>query len=374
MNTRAFGRTGIQVSPLGFGAMRLPMLKIGGHDYVDIDRAVDAIRHAFSAGVNYIDTGFMYGSQESELAVGRALKGWRDRVTVTTKATKMRMSDPGDLRRMLEHQLRKLDLDCVDFYCFHGIAWDGWHEIDARTGWIGDLTRARDEGLVRRIGFSFHDKPESLPKLVDTGVFDMVTCQYNYLDTRNADGIAYAHAKGLGVVVMGPVGGGRLAELPGFLQRASGLDTSSAAGLAIRFVLSNPHVHVALSGMGSRAMVDENVAAAEAGPLGAGERESLQVLLEQTKRLADLYCTGCGYCMPCPKGVDIPGRFTAMNQLSAYGLAAQARRQYEAVRAQEDKTEGKGVCVECGACEAKCPQKIPIIRQLKETQAALAAP
>ena len=302
---RELGKTGIEASALGFGAMRLPMVTIGGHEYVDIDLAAQAIRHAIDRGVNYVDTGFMYCAAESEPAVAQAIKGVRDKVTLTTKATKQRMEAPGDLRRMLEHQLRKLDVDRVDFYCFHGIGWKNFHEIDKKTGWLDDMTRARDEGLLKHIGFSFHDEPQSMVKLADLGIFEVVTCQYNYLDRRNVEAMAHASEKGLGVVVMGPVGGGKLAGLPGFLRDTAGLDTSSAAGLALRFVLSNPSVSVALSGMSSVEMVDENIVAAEAGPLSDAERETLSRLLDETKGLADLYCTGCGYCMPCEQG----GRF-----------------------------------------------------------------
>ena len=166
---RQLGKTGIEVSALGFGAMRLPMVKIGGEEDVDIDKAVDTIRLAFEKGVNYVDCGFLYCAQESEVAVGKALKGWRDKVTVTTKATKMRMENPGDLRRMLEHQLQRMDVDHFDFYCFHGIGFENFHELDKKTGWIKDMMKAKEQGLAKRIGFSFHDEPEGMKKLVDLG-------------------------------------------------------------------------------------------------------------------------------------------------------------------------------------------------------------
>ena len=370
---RELGTTGIQVSALGFGAMRLPMVTIGAHEYVDIDRAVEVIRHAFDKGVNYIDSGFMYCAAESETAVGRALRGRRDTITLSTKATKMRMEAPGDLRRMLEHQLVRLDVESIDLYCFHGIGWESFHTLDEKTGWIADLRRARDEGLVGRIAFSFHDEPENMAKLVDLGMFEAVTCQYNYIDPKNADAMAYAKEKGLGVIVMGPVGGGRLAGVPGFVREAGDIDTSSAAGLALRYVLADPSVDVVLSGMGSIEMVDQNVAAIEAGPLGDDEREKLNTLYERTRGIADLYCTGCGYCLPCPRGVKIPQRFEAMNYLNVYGLADHGRTVYARTRAAEAKTEAAGQCTECGACEAKCPQNIPIIEQLRQTDAALAA-
>lgn len=372
MEARNLGNTGIVASRLGFGSMRLPMVNIGGHDYVDLDLAVEVIQHGFENGINYIDSGFLYCESESEIAVGRALRGWRNKVTVTTKATKFRVENPGDLRRMLEHQLIKLDIDYVDFYCFHGIGWDNFHEIDKKTGWIKDIKKARDEGLLKHIGFSFHDAPENMLKLIDLGLFEMVTCQYNYLDQKNEESIAYAKEKGLGVVVMGPVGGGRLAGLPGFLSNAEELDTSSAAGLALRFVLSNSNVDIALSGMSNAQMVDENIAAVERGHLSEAELSILNQLLEKTEKLAELYCTGCGYCMPCEQGVDIPARFEAMNYFKVYGLLEYARTQYRNIRNREQETEGEGVCIECGACIEKCPQDIDIIKQLKETEVAFA--
>ena len=372
MKYTQFGNTGIEVSPLGFGSMRLPMCSIGGSSYVDYDRAVDVIRHAFEKGVNYIDSGFMYCSAESEIAVGKALKGWREKITVTTKATKQRMSDPGDLRRMLDHQLAKMDLDCFDFYCFHGVGFDNFNETDKKTGWISDMEKAKVEGLIKHVAFSFHDKPENMKKLIDLGIFEMVTCQYNYLDRSNEAGIAYAHEKGLAVVVMGPVGGGRLSVVPRFLSEKSGLDTSSAAGLAVRYVISNPHVNMALSGMGSVEMVDDNVAAVEKGQLSQAETEVLNTLMVENKKLADLYCTGCEYCMPCPHHVNIPGRFEAMNYDKVYGMTDHARSMYAKLRTKEEDQFGPVACQECGECEDKCPQNIEIIKQLKETDAALA--
>ncbi len=246
--------SGIRASRLGFGSMRLPMLTIGDKEYVDVDQAIGMFHRAFELGVNYVDTGFMYNNDESEFVVGSAIEQWprKDEITVTAKCTKFRMARPGDLRRMLEHQLWKQRRSYFDYYLFHGVGWDNWHEIDARTGWIDEMAQAKSEGLVRRVGLSFHDKPEALLKLLDTGLMEMVTLQYNYLDRANEQVIAAAHARGLAVVVMGPVGGGRLAVIPKGLREAGTLSTANAAELALRFVLANPNVDIALSGMWSR--------------------------------------------------------------------------------------------------------------------------
>jgi len=363
MEYRPLGKTEYKVSPLGFGSMRLPMVDIGGHDYVDMEKAIEVIHRAFERGVNYIDSGFMYCSQESEYTVGRALKGWKDKVTLTTKATKQRMENPGDLRRMLEHQLAKLDRDYVDFYLFHGIGWDNFHEIDKKTGWLKDMLRAREEGLVKHIGMSFHDEPERMVDLIDLGFVELVTCQYNYLDRRNEESIAYAASKGIGVIVMGPVGGGRLAVIPKSIQDTPGLSNSRAAELALRFVIANPNVNVALSGMGSVEMVEQNVEAVEKGPLNEEEVATLNRLMAEMRKLADLYCTGCGYCMPCPHGVNIPRNFELYNYYKVYGFEEYATQQYaRLVKREQDAS----MCVECGECLDKCPQHIPIPDQLKE--------
>lgn len=363
------GQTGRSASALGFGSMRLPMTDIGNMEFVDLDRAVDLMRHAFDAGVNYVDCGFQYCNMQSEIAVGRALRGRRDQVTVTGKCTKTRMYNPGDMRRMLEHQLERLEIDAFDFYGFHGIGWDKMHEIEEKTGWLAQMHRAKEEGLFKHMCFSFHDDPESIPKLVDLGWFDLMICQYNYLDRRNEEGMAYAAEKGLGVCVMGPVGGGRLSSLPGPVQERLGIDETRAVSLALRFVLSNPSVTCAISGMGTPRMVDENVAAVEAGPLDDGERRELVALLDELDGLANLYCTGCNYCAPCPHGVSIAERFALMNQHKVWGRTDYARERYARLLA----SESEGECEECGECLEKCPQEIPIIEQLKETDAALRA-
>jgi len=372
MEYTQLGNTGYRVSRLGFGSMRLPMVEIGGAQYVDVERATAVIHRALELGVNYVDTGMMYDNEEGELVVGSALAEWprRDEVVVAAKCTKFRAKAPGDLRRCLEHQLWKQRRDWFDFYMFHGIGYDNWHEIDAATGWIADMVRAKEEGLVKHIGFSFHDKPEAMMRLVDEGMFELVTCQYNYLDRANEAAIAYAAEKGLGVVVMGPVGGGRLAVVPKGLREADDVSVENAAELAIRFVLSHPGVSVALSGMGSIEMVEQNAAAVAKGKLSEAEVATINGMMDRNHELARLYCTGCRYCMPCPNGVEIPDVFELVNYHRVYGMEEHALAQYARLVARGGDASK---CVECGECLDKCPQHIEIPEQLREAADLLGA-
>lgn len=362
--------SGIRVSRLGFGSMRLPTLTIGDKEYVDVEQATQMFQRAFELGVNYVDTGFLYNNEESEFVVGSALAQWprREEITVTAKCTKFRMSRPGDLRRMLEHQLWKQRRSYFDYYLFHGVGWENWHEIDSRTGWIDDMAKAKSEGLVRHVGLSFHDKPAELLKLLDTGLMELVTLQYNYLDRANEQVMAEAHARGVSVVVMGPVGGGRLAVIPRGLRELPAFSTAGAAELALRFVLANPNVDIALSGMSALEQVEENCAAVDKGPLHTDEVALINQLMEHNRALADLYCTGCEYCLPCEQGVAIPRVFEAVNYLKVYGMEEHARALYK--RLVDTKSDAS-LCIACNTCLERCPQHIPIPDQMEEARSLL---
>jgi len=374
MQYRSLGNTGLKVSALGFGAMRLPME--GNH--AKTKEAVDIIHRAFKLGVNLIDTAVGYCNQESEITVGKALKGWRDRIVVSTK-NPYRGSDPKEWRALLDQSLRRLNVDQIDIYNFHSLKleeFQGWEKL-ARSP-IDEMKEAKEEGLIGHVGFSCHDTPANMIKLLDTGLFESMILQYNLLNTTNERVMAYAKGKGVGIIVMGPVGGGRLAAPSKALMGMIGKPVNSTAELALRFVLSNPNVSAALSGMSTLEMVEENVATASIETsLTLAERKHILEALEEKKKLADLYCTGCGYCMPCPNGVDIPKNFELMNYNRLYGLEDYAKRQYQ--RLAERVVDGlpkpawAAACQECGECEEKCPQNIEIRKRLKETNATLAA-
>lgn len=363
MQYTTFGNTGIQVSRLGFGAMRLPMTEIDGKQVVDEDLAIPMIHRAFELGVNYIDTALFYCDGLSEITVGKALKGWRDKVSLSTK-----YPFDGPFRETLETQLKKLDTDHIDFYHYHGIG-EGFFTHERHDDALQGAIKAKEEGLIKHISFSFHDKPEVMAKIIDLGIFSSVLCQYNLLDRANEEALANAKAHGLGTVVMGPVGGGRISGMPRELAEKLGIQVRSTAELALRFVLANPNVDIALSGMSTLAQVEENTAvASNTAPLSPAEVTGINAAMEENKRLADLYCTGCNYCVPhCPQEVNIPHIFRAMNNYRVYGIKEFARNQYNEIGTNQWVKGAKAdACVECGACEAHCPQKIAIRQQLKE--------
>lgn len=182
-----FGKTGVKTSLLGFGCMRFPMVKINDKDVVDEEKTIEMIHKAYELGVNYYDTAYMYCGGLSETVLGKALKGLRDKVYVSTKSPGYMIKKSGDYRRVLEEQLKRLDMQYVDFYHFHGIGYESFYSVDEKSGWIKDAQNAKDEGLIRHISFSFHDKPENMIKLIDTGLFESVLCQYSAIDRSNEE-------------------------------------------------------------------------------------------------------------------------------------------------------------------------------------------
>jgi len=298
--------------------------------------------------------------------VGEALKGWRDRIVVSTKNPEY--EDEKVWWQNLENSLQRLQVESIDIYNHHGINWERYAKsVEPKVGqW---MRKAKDQGLIKHIGSSFHDKNEALLKLVDTGYLEVVTLQYNMLDRQLEEGIQHAQEKGMGVVVMGPVAGGRLgATSPVLEELLPGI--KRVPELALRFVLSNPHVTVALSGMGTLQMVEENTAtASDEVTLNAADRAAIDEQLQRLKKLADLYCTGCGYCQPCPSEVNIPFIFQKYNEARVYGLWANSRANYQEWRWVKGKRAD--ACTQCGECEDKCPQHIPIREQLAEAHDAL---
>jgi hypothetical protein len=277
--------------------------------------------------------------------------------------------------------LKKLDTQYIDFYHLWGISLESFQKMEKPGGPVDDARKALEEGLIKHLCFSYHDKPENMLPILDSGYFTSVLCQYNLLDRGNEAAIAHAKEKGLGVIIMGPVGGGRLGAPSDIVRGLIKREIKSTAEMALRFVLANPNVNIALSGMENEKMLEENVQVASiGGPLTAEEMEQVKAMLDENKRLMDLYCTGCNYCMSCPQHINIPHLFSLMNYHRVYKLTDFAREQYQKTTIPLEsrkeawlKEQGLDAshCVECGKCEKKCPQKLHIIDQLKETRKAL---
>ena len=371
---RPFGRTGYKISRLGFGAMRLPEKRVNGKNIVDRDLAIPLIHKAFEMGINYIDTAWMYNNYESENVVGEALKGkWRSKILLSTKSPGHLIKNEKDYRRILEEQLKKLQVDFIDFYHFHGISYESLISLEKTAKWITEAVKAKEEGLIKHISFSFHSDPKDIFKIVDTGIFSSMLCQYNFLDRSCEEGISYAKKKGLGVVVMGPVGGGRIAEFPEHLRKKVAPDLKSSAELALRFVFANPDIDCALSGMSDINMLKENVNIASLEePLTEQEIKNISSLTEHLKKLSEIYCTSCRYCLPCPQGIEIPRIFSLLISHEIYGLKNYAKTEYNHFGKWEWLPKVKAnACTECGICETKCPQKIHIREQLKKAHKIL---
>jgi len=370
---RKFGNTGADVSILGFGAMRLPYSVKDGKKVYDYEESARMMIRAYELGVNYFDTAPGYCDTESEIIVGRALKDIRGKVYISTKYYDKDNSGR-DCRRNIEKSLKQLDTDYIDFYHMWGINLEYCQSIlSVPGGPLDEAEKAKEEGLVRHISFSFHDAAENLIKIAETGRFETVLAQYNLLDRSNEEAIAKARVLGLGTAVMGPVAGGRLGVASEKISSMVPGGVRSNPELALRFVFTNPNICCALSGMSTMKQVEENCRTASVGEfLSASEVEAVNAAMEENRKLAELYCTGCGYCMPCPQEVNIPLCFQLMNYHKVYNLTDYAKAEYKNI-GKLPWMQGKDAshCSECGQCETKCPQKIAIRKQLLETDSAI---
>ncbi|MBO5254105.1 MAG: aldo/keto reductase [Clostridia bacterium] len=376
MQYRKFGNTGVQISALGFGCMRLPEIEQpDGKFIVDQEKTDAMLRHAYDLGVNYFDTALFYCHENSEIAVGKALKPIRDKVYISTKCPLERVKSPEDFEATLDISLKKLDTDYVDFYHFWGISQKAFDEIIVPLGLLEKAEELKKKGKIRHISFSFHDKPEALKHIIDNAPqLESVLLQYNLLDRANEEMIAYAAEKGLGVVVMGPVGGGRLAA-PTELAQKLGTGNLNTYELAFRFVLGNPGVSCALSGMQTYEMVDQNAAVASLEePMTEQQWREVGDALENLKKFSELYCTGCAYCQPCPKGIEIPKIFQAYTYHNVYGLDELAKKTFTNY-VNDEKKPGATLkdCANCGFCEKKCPQHLKVRELLKKAEDVLNA-
>ena len=379
MQYRSFGKLGIMVSALGFGCMRLPTVdpnKAGGR--IDEVKAIQMIRHAIDHGVNYIDTAYPYHAKMSEPLVGKALlDGYRDRVYLATKSPVWLIKGEGDFDRYLDEQLQKLQTDHIDFYLLHSLDLPSWEGTILKHHVLASAEKAKQDGRIRHIGFSFHDDYPAFEKIVDGyDRWDFCQIQYNYMDTENQSGtkgLQYAAQKGLAVVVMEPLLGGKLAVAPQPVLDIMNQSSSkrSPADWALQWLWNLPEVSLLLSGMSTMQQVEENLVSADRSGVGTLNPEDLAIIEEVTgvyRSRTVIPCTACQYCMPCPHGVDIPHNFKVYNDGFMFNDEPGAKIAYTRFTAEGERAAR---CIQCRECEEKCPQRIVISEWMPQIDAAL---
>ena len=379
MQYRDFGKTGTRVSALGFGMMRLPTKDNKPMSKrIDFDETRRMVTHAIEKGVNYIDTAYGYHGGKSESVLGDILKdGYRDEVMIATKSPVWLVKKPKDFDTYLDQQLRRLRTDHIDFYLFHGLNGKTWKETVVKQKLVKRAAAAKKAGKILNIGFSFHDDFKAFKTIVD-GFDGWSFCQiqYNYMDTENqagTKGLRYAASKGLGVVIMEPLLGGRLSTPPPAIRRMlreGGLKTTPS-DLALQWIWNQPEVSVVLSGMSTMSQVRANLSSAHGSGVGSLSRDQLDLIKRVRKRymqMRPIPCTRCGYCMPCPNGVDIPANFDEYTSAFIYQDLAGGRRTYKNFFSGKTRASS---CKKCGKCEERCPQKIPICEWMPEVHNVL---
>lgn len=375
---RKLGQTGVDVSILGFGCMRLPLVKSEqkitvSNAEIDEPEATRILRWAIDNGVNYIDTAYPYHSGNSELFLGRALQdGYRQKVYLATKMPGRQIKSRGDMDRILNEQLKKLQTDFIDFYLVQAVSENSWPGL-VQNNLFEFLDTALADGRIRYAGFSFHSELPLFKEVVNAYDWSFCQIQYNYLDGNfqaGKAGLECAVERGLGVVIMEPLRGGKLASdvPPGVEQiwRRAKIKRSPAEW-ALRFLWDHPGISVVLSGMSRMEQVVENVRiAGQALPNTLTPEE--KALIEEAKEFylsrAKVNCTQCRYCMPCPIGVNIPGCLTLLDNMYIFGEIKTNRMFYKMYMSSDEQKASN--CIECGTCEKKCPQNIPIRSMLKE--------
>lgn len=359
---RPFGRTGLEVSSLGFGAMRLPH-EPGNPDIILREEAEDLVYRALDLGINLFDTAWNYHREMSEGFLGDVLSpGERKRVLLSTKLPCWLVSGPEDAGEYLDRQLKKLRTDWLDIYLLHGLNRKSWDRMK-QAGIPEWGERMKKEGRIRFFGFSFHDRYEVFREILDHFSWDQCLLMLNYVDTEyqaGLRGVREAAGRGLGVMVMEPLRGGFLAgDLPREVSACFGDTPHSPAALGFRWLWNLPEAATVLSGMGSMAQLEENAALASTtlpGCLNDMELAAYECARKAFLERAEIPCTQCEYCMPCPQGVAIPWCFQYYNYYTMHGDLEQSRTLYGFV----GENHGANLCTGCGACLEKCPRGLPI--------------
>lgn len=366
---RKMPKNGDELSILGFGCMRLPM-KEGG--IIDEERATRQVRYSVDHGVNYVDTAWPYHMEQSEPFLGRALAdGYREKVKLATKLPSWLIKSREDMDKFLDAQLKKLNIDHIDYYLIHALVGDLWDYIE-KLGIADFLDKARADGRIINAGFSFHGSGDEFKRIVDAYDWDFCQIQYNFLDEKNqagTEGLEYAASKGLGVIIMEPLRGGYLANpVPPAVQEIwdEASTKRTAAEWALLWVWNHPEVTVVLSGMNEETHIEENLAVADKAYPNSLTEAEIQLVKKVERKYRELMKaggTGCRYCMPCPEGVNIPLCFETYNTLYMSGNADETKFMYAARLGgvlSGGEPEFASLCVQCGECLEKCPQHLDI--------------
>ena len=369
---------GNDISTLGFGCMRFRR----NGPAIDMAEAEKEILAAIDLGVNYFDTAYIYPGSEAALGEILAKNGVREKVKIATKLPHYLIKSREGMEKLFNEQLKRLKTDYVDYYLMHMLTDIATWEKQIKLGVLDFLEEKRRSGAIRQIGFSYHGNTDMFCKLVDAYDWDFCQIQYNYLDEHSQAGrrgLQYAHSKGMPVIIMEPLRGGKLVNrLPQDAVNAFAEHPISRtpAEWAFRWLWNQEEVTCVLSGMNSMEMLRENVQTASStkiGELGIEEEAMYQKVVAAINAKLKVGCTGCGYCMPCPKGVDIPGAFASYNRMASEGKFAGLKEHFMCSAARKDSTAAS-LCIGCGKCESHCPQGIPIRQELKNVKKDLEGP
>ena len=375
MKYRNFGKLGIQGSAFGLGCMRFNGEPTGDVK-ADEAKAISLIRKAIDGGVTYLDTAYVYLDKTSEIIVGKALQdGYRDKVTIATKLPLDYVKEPADMDRILNEELGKLQTDHIDFYLCHGINREKWDKFKA-LGIKEFLDAKKAEGKIRFKCFSFHGPYEDFEYIINDYDWDMTQIQYNFMDIENqagTKGLELAGRLGIPVVIMEGLLGGRLAKAPENVQALYDAFPvkRTAVEWAFRWLCNHPEVATVLSGCNEMEQVEDNLRifdTVEAGVMTDDELKLIDDVRAAYNSRTKIGCTGCRYCMPCPGGVNIPKVFSAWNELSLYGGDPKDSWPVKQLKNDGETPEN---CLQCGACEAACPQHLSIIDGLQNAWAEL---
>ena len=377
MNYRT-DRYGNQLSILGFGCMRFPQT-LGK---IDMKETEAEIMTAYEAGVNYYDTAYIYPGSEAALGEILNKNQIREKVSIATKLPHYLIKSIADMDKIFAEELRRLRTDYIDYYLMHMLTdTETWERLKS-LGIEEWIEKKKASGAIRQIGFSYHGNSEMFCKLVDTYDWDFCQIQYNYMDEHTQAGrrgLYHANKKGIPVIIMEPLRGGKLVHrLPDSAKKifADYKIQRTPAQWAFRWLWNQPEVTVVLSGMNSDEMVRDNIQTAstvEIGELGEAEEQMLKQVVDAINAKMKVGCTGCGYCMPCPKGVDIPGTFAAYNRRYAEGKFWSLVDYVICTTLRKNSTAASN-CIQCGKCEKHCPQHIEIRKHLKDAKKELETP